>query len=63
MASSPGSSNWARSIVTGVEPMTAVIPNKLRLRDDVVTDGDVREKVLGQCASARRQLFWRAEGD
>ena len=23
----------------GVEPMTAVIPNTLRLRDDVVTDG------------------------
>jgi len=29
--------------VTGVEPMTAVIPNALRLRDDAVTDGDVRE--------------------
>ena len=26
--------------VAGVEPMTAVIPNQLRLRDDVVTEGD-----------------------
>ena len=32
--------------VSGVEPMTAVIPNKTRLRDDVVTEGDARDKVL-----------------
>ena len=32
--------------VTGVEPMTAVIPNTLRLREDVVTDGNIRDKVL-----------------
>ena len=43
--------------VTGVEPMTAVIPNKLRLRDDVVTDGDVREKVLAN-APAREGSFF-----
>ena len=36
-----------------VEPMTAVIPNKLRLRDDEVTDGDM---------SARRYLAKRAGG-
>lgn len=29
-----------------VEPMTAVIPNKLRLREDVVTDGEIRDKIL-----------------
>ena len=43
--------------VTGVEPMTAVIPNHLRLRDDVVTDGDVREKVLAN-APAREGCFF-----
>ena len=34
--------------VTGVEPMTAVIPNKLRLRDDVVTDGDASGRLDGR---------------
>ena len=43
--------------VTGVEPMTAVIPNHLRMRDDVVTDGDVREKVLAN-APAREGSFF-----
>ena len=42
---------------TGVEPMTAVIPNKLRLRDDVVTDGDVRDKVLAN-APAKEGCFF-----
>jgi aspartyl-tRNA(Asn)/glutamyl-tRNA(Gln) amidotransferase subunit C len=43
--------------VSGVEPMTAVIPNKTRLRDDVVTDGDVRERVLAN-APAREGSFF-----
>ncbi|MGL5836887.1 MAG: Asp-tRNA(Asn)/Glu-tRNA(Gln) amidotransferase subunit GatC [Sphingorhabdus sp.] len=43
--------------VSGVEPMTAVIPNKTRLRDDAVTDGDVREKVLAN-APAREGSFF-----
>ncbi|KEQ51330.1 Asp-tRNA(Asn)/Glu-tRNA(Gln) amidotransferase subunit GatC [Sphingobium chlorophenolicum] len=43
--------------VTGVEPMTAVIPNKLRLRDDVVTDGDVRDKVLANAPQAEHGFF------
>ncbi len=30
----------------GVEPLTAVIDQKLRLRDDKVTDGDKRDAVL-----------------
>ena len=32
--------------VSGVEPMTAVIPNTLRLRADDVTDGGIRDAVL-----------------
>ena len=43
--------------VTGIEPMTAVIANKTRLRDDVVTDGDVRDKVLAN-APAREGSFF-----
>lgn len=43
--------------VTGVEPMTAVIPNKLRMREDVVTDGNVREKVLANAPQAEHGFF------
>ena len=43
--------------VTGVEPMTAVIPNTLRLRNDEVTDGNVREKVLANAPQAEHGFF------
>lgn len=43
--------------VTGVEPMTAVIPNTLRLREDVVTDGNVRDKVLANAPAAEHGFF------
>ncbi|MET0372142.1 MAG: Asp-tRNA(Asn)/Glu-tRNA(Gln) amidotransferase subunit GatC [Sphingobium sp.] len=43
--------------VTGVEPMTAVIPNHLRLREDVVTDGNVRERVLANAPQAEHGFF------
>jgi aspartyl-tRNA(Asn)/glutamyl-tRNA(Gln) amidotransferase subunit C len=43
--------------VTGVEPMTAVIPNHLRLRDDVVTDGNVRDAVLANAPAAQHGFF------
>ncbi|HJT41065.1 MAG TPA: Asp-tRNA(Asn)/Glu-tRNA(Gln) amidotransferase subunit GatC [Sphingobium sp.] len=43
--------------VTGVEPMTAVIPNHLRLREDAVTDGDVRERVLANAPQAEHGFF------
>jgi len=42
---------------SGVEPMTAVIPNKLRLREDVVTDGDVRDKVLANAPVTEHGFF------
>lgn len=42
---------------TGVEPMTAVIPNTLRLRDDLVTDGDVRDAVLANAPVAEHGFF------
>jgi aspartyl-tRNA(Asn)/glutamyl-tRNA(Gln) amidotransferase subunit C len=40
-----------------VQPMTAVIPNVLRLRDDVVTDGDVRDAVLKNAPQAEQGFF------
>jgi len=43
--------------VTGVEPMTAVIPNALRLREDVVTDGGVRDAVLANAPQAEHGFF------
>ena len=43
--------------VTGVEPMTAVIPNKLRLRDDQVTDGGIRDDVLANAPVAEHGFF------
>jgi aspartyl-tRNA(Asn)/glutamyl-tRNA(Gln) amidotransferase subunit C len=43
--------------VTGIEPMTAVIPNTLRLREDVVTDGGIRERVLANAPVAEHGFF------
>ena len=43
--------------VTGVEPMTAVIANTTRLRADVVTDGDVRDKVLANAPAKEGSFF------
>jgi aspartyl-tRNA(Asn)/glutamyl-tRNA(Gln) amidotransferase subunit C len=40
-----------------VEPMTAVIPNVLRLREDVVTDGGVRDAVLANAPAAEHGFF------
>lgn len=40
-----------------VEPMTAVIPNKLRLREDVVTDGKIREKILANAPIDEHGFF------
>lgn len=48
--------------VTGIEPMTAVIPNTLRLRADVInadplTGGDVRDAVLANAPAAEHGFF------
>jgi len=41
----------------GVEPLAAVIPHHLRLRDDVVTDGDIRDAVLANAPEAQHGFF------
>jgi aspartyl-tRNA(Asn)/glutamyl-tRNA(Gln) amidotransferase subunit C len=38
-------------------PMTAVIANTLRLRDDVVMDGNVRDAVLANAPQAEHGFF------
>ena len=48
--------------VTGVAPMTAVIPNSLRLRADVVdadplTGGGIRDAVLANAPAAEHGFF------
>ena len=47
---------------SGVEPMTAVIPQALRLREDVVdadplTGGGVRDKVLANAPAAEHGFY------
>lgn len=41
----------------GIEPLTAVIDQKLRLREDAITDGDVRDEVLANAPEAQHGFF------
>ncbi|MEO0773344.1 MAG: Asp-tRNA(Asn)/Glu-tRNA(Gln) amidotransferase subunit GatC [Pseudomonadota bacterium] len=43
--------------VDGVEPMTSVTPQRLKRREDVVSDGDQQEKVLKNAPDAREGFF------
>ncbi|MEM6759962.1 MAG: Asp-tRNA(Asn)/Glu-tRNA(Gln) amidotransferase subunit GatC [Pseudomonadota bacterium] len=43
--------------VDGVEPMTSVTPQRLKRRDDVVTDGDQQGAVLTNAPDAREGFF------
>ena len=43
--------------VEGVEPMTSVMPMRLKRREDVVTDGDYQEKILSNAPDAREGFF------
>ena len=41
----------------GVEPLTAVIDQQLRLRDDVVTEGNIRDEILANAPEAQHGFF------
>jgi aspartyl-tRNA(Asn)/glutamyl-tRNA(Gln) amidotransferase subunit C len=41
----------------GVEPLTAVIDQKLRVRDDVVNDGNIRDEILMNAPEAQHGFF------
>jgi len=43
--------------VEGVEPMTSVTPQRLKRREDVVTDGDQQAAVLANAPDAREGFF------
>ncbi len=43
--------------VDGVEPMTSVTPMALRMREDVVTEGDARDAVLANAPLTREGFF------
>ena len=43
--------------VSGVQPMTAVIPNQLRMRPDEVTAGGVRDDILKNAPVAEHGFF------
>lgn len=43
--------------VEGVEPMTSVTPQRLKRREDVVTDGNMVDKILSNAPDAREGFF------
>ena len=43
--------------VDGIEPMTSVIPMKLPMREDVVTDGEIPRNVLANAPLAEDGFF------
>jgi len=43
--------------VQGVEPMTSVVPMKLPMREDVVTDGEIASAVLVNAPSTEDGFF------
>ena len=43
--------------VEGVEPMTSVTPQRLKRREDVVTDGGQPEAILSNAPDAREGFF------
>ncbi|MCY4335768.1 MAG: Asp-tRNA(Asn)/Glu-tRNA(Gln) amidotransferase subunit GatC [Litoreibacter sp.] len=43
--------------VDGVEPMTSVTPQRLKRREDVVTDGNQQGAVLANAPDAREGFF------
>src|SRR4051794_7935168 len=43
--------------VAGIEPMNAVIPNRLRLRDDVVTEPDRSDEILANAPAPEHGFF------
>jgi aspartyl-tRNA(Asn)/glutamyl-tRNA(Gln) amidotransferase subunit C len=43
--------------VDGVEPMTSVTPQRLKRREDVVTDGSQQEAILKNAPDSREGFF------
>ena len=43
--------------VTGVEPMTSVIPMEMKKRQDVVTDGDKSDDIVANAPATEENFF------
>ncbi len=43
--------------ITGVEPLTSVIPMALRRRDDVITDGNKAEDIVANAPGSEENFF------
>jgi aspartyl-tRNA(Asn)/glutamyl-tRNA(Gln) amidotransferase subunit C len=43
--------------ISGVEPMTSVTPMRLKLRDDMVTDGGVADEILANAPMSDDHFF------
>ncbi len=43
--------------VTGVEPMTSVIPMRMKMRCDVVSDGEIADAVLANAPAGEDHFF------
>ncbi len=43
--------------VEGVEPMTSVMPMKMKMRPDVVTEGDMAEQILRNAPASEGGFF------
>ena len=43
--------------VDGVEPMTSVIPMRLPMREDIITDGDIAAQVLANAPMTEDGFF------
>jgi aspartyl-tRNA(Asn)/glutamyl-tRNA(Gln) amidotransferase subunit C len=43
--------------VEGVEPMTSVMPMQMKMRPDVVTDGDLVDPILANAPAAEDHFF------
>jgi aspartyl-tRNA(Asn)/glutamyl-tRNA(Gln) amidotransferase subunit C len=43
--------------VAGVEPMTSVMPMEMRLRADVVTDGNKADDIVANAPATDRNFF------
>ena len=53
--------NWIEQLgevdVEDVEPMTSVVETSLPMREDVVTDGDIQDKVLANAPKSEDGFF------
>lgn len=53
--------NWIEQLgevdVEGVEPMTTVVETTLPMRDDVITDGNIQDKVLANAPRSEDGFF------